>query len=187
MRLVESLAKVLCPGAEGGVDIAPFLEGFETAEEPAAALAGHEGHVYLARNGVEHLAFDGDLSDLQTRDYLAYTGGDGMGCYGGCSGYRGVGLAAVRFDVGDGEAQQLDAGTGLAYEVVVAGLKLVSDGFGEVVFELRLVCGVDVVPLDFGDEEDFNGLEDEGVGPFQDVGIFEVDQPVRVSGIGLEL
>ena len=48
MRLVESLAEVLGPGAEGRVNIALLLEGFEAAEEPAAALAGHEGHLHLS-------------------------------------------------------------------------------------------------------------------------------------------
>jgi hypothetical protein len=65
VRLVESLAEVLRPGAEGCVDIAPLLEGFEAAEVSAAALAGHEGHLHLPRSGVDHLAFDLDFSDLQ--------------------------------------------------------------------------------------------------------------------------
>jgi hypothetical protein len=89
--------------------------------------------------------------------------------------------------VGDGEAQHLDPGAGLAYEVVVAGLELVPDGFGEVVLELALVCRVDVPLLDFGDEEDLDGVQEEGIGAFEDVWIFEVGQPVGVSGIGLEL
>jgi hypothetical protein len=89
--------------------------------------------------------------------------------------------------VGDGEAQRLDAGAGLACEVVVPGLEFVPDGFGEVVFELRLVCRVNVPLLDFRDEEDLDRVHNERVGPFQDIWVFEVDQPIGVSGIGLEL
>src|SRR6202011_3475066 len=68
MGLVEALAEVLCPPPEGGVDIAPLLEGFETAEEAASALAGHKGHVGFLGLRIDYLAFDGDFADSQARN-----------------------------------------------------------------------------------------------------------------------
>src|ERR1019366_4038153 len=48
VRLIQPLAKVRCPPAKSGVDISPLLKRLEPAEEPSAALAGHECHIYLA-------------------------------------------------------------------------------------------------------------------------------------------
>src|ERR1700730_16380416 len=189
MRLVESLAEVLRPGAKSSVYIAPLLEGFEAAEESAAALAGHEGHLHLSRRRVAHLAFDRDSSDLQSRGQhtCAWHGKDSVGRHGLTSGHHRIGLADIWLDVCDGEAQHHDALTGVGYEIVVTGLEFVPNGFGEIVRELSLVFRVDVPLLDFRDEEDLDRIHQEVVRPFQGVWILEIDQPIRVPRIGLEL